>query len=617
MTAVIQSLNYVTAAGFVVLAAITLRDWLRFRVATRRYLALAVGLLAMVDVVGQVQKVLPAQVDLLASEVSIVGFMGAGYALLLFRDALVPLKLRTKAAVGALCAASVVLVSAITVWRSAPEAISVFAVVLLLGVWMGTVGEPVVRLWLVSRGRPAVQSARLRALSLGYGGLILILGVLLVGIAARPLLKDQRYLLATELLTLTVIPLLYLSFAPPAWIRRIWRSSEEEAFAAAIHELLLFSPSRIPLAKRSLDWAIRLVGGDGGVIIDSDGELLARTGVDGPDFDALTDRLSSGTAGVVNLGRDERVAIAVPLLTTEGTGGLGVVSGPFTPLFGSDEVQRLEQYSASFLAALERVRLVESLQSSERHVSELNRDLELRVAERTAQLEASNKELEAFSYTVSHDLRAPLRAVDGFARILLEEYGSRLDADGQHYLRQVTDNAVGMGQLIDGLLSFSRLNRLTMKSELVEPKAVVQRAIEQVKPDIADRTLEFEIHDLPPVRSDPILLGQVYANLISNAVKFTRHVSEARVEIGCNGSGEPHVYFVRDNGIGFDMRYADKLFGVFQRLHRSEEYEGSGAGLAIVQRIVHRHGGKIWAESEPGKGAAFYFTLSGAAGAAG
>jgi signal transduction histidine kinase len=376
---------------------------------------------------------------------------------------------------------------------------------------------------------------------------------------------------------------------------------------------MLFSPDRGTLARRSLDWATRLVGGDGGVVVDAGGEVLARTGVGGQHLEDLTSHLSAGAAGVFRLGSDDRVAIAVPLVTADGSGGLGVVSGPFTPLFGTDEVQRLEQYSAAFLTALDRVRLVEALQASERRVSELNRDLERRVAERTAQLEATNKELEAFSYTVSHDLRAPLRAIEGFARILVDEHRQQLDSEGLAYLSQVTHSAEDMGKLIDSLLTFSQLTRQPLEAELVEPKALVQRAVNQVKSGLSNRNVEFDIHDLPPVRSDPVLLGQVYANLIGNAVKFTRPVPAARVEIGCDRDGERPVFFVRDNGIGFDMRYAAKLFGVFQRLHRVEDFEGTGAGLAIVQRIVHRHGGAIWAESAPGRGASFYFTLGGGA----
>ncbi len=612
MATVIQFLNYVTAAGFVALAVITVRDWIGFRVASRLYLALAIGLLALVDVFSQVSSILPSQLSLLISEISIVGFMGAGYSLLLFRDTLVPLQRRTKLIVGGLCAGSVILVSAVTIWTKAPEVLGLLAVVLLLGVWMGTVSEPVVRLWLVSRSRPSVQKARLRALSLGYGGILLILAILLIGIGAQPLLRSQLYQLSTELLTLAVIPLLYLSFAPPQFVRRIWRQSEEEAFSSAIRELLLFSPDRETLAKRSVDWAMRLVGGDGAVIIDAGGEVLASKNVPDTDLAAILTPLTAGDAGVVRLDHDERVAIAIPMPTARGTARVGVISGPYTPLFGSDEVQRLEQYSASFLAALERVRLVESLQTSERHVSELNRDLEQRVAERTAQLEASNQELEAFSYTVSHDLRAPLRAVDGFARILLDEYAPHLDSEGRRYLNQVSDNAEDMGKLIDGLLSFSRLSRQPMQLEMVDPKAVALHAIENARVELGDRHVEFDVGDMPAVRSDRVLLGQVYANLIGNAIKFTRGIPEAKVEIGCDEVGEgPPVFYVRDNGVGFDMQFADKLFGVFQRLHRAEEYEGTGAGLAIVQRIVHRHGGRVWAESEPGKSTSFYFTLAG------
>ncbi len=457
-----------------------------------------------------------------------------------------------------------------------------------------------------------MQKARLRALSLGYGGILLILAVLLVGIGARPLLSSQAYQLGTELLTLAVIPLLYLSFAPPQFVRRIWRQSEEEAFSSAIRDLLLFSPDRETLARRALDWAMRLVGGDGAIIIDAGGEVLASKDVVGADLAAILSPLSAGDAGVVRLGDGERVAIAIPMPTARGTARLGVVSGPYTPLFGSDEVQRLEQYSASFLAALERVRLVESLQTSERQVSELNRDLERRVAERTAQLEASNHELEAFSYTVSHDLRAPLRAVDGFARILLDEYAPSLDSEGRRYLNQVTDSAEDMGRLIDGLLSFSRLSRQPMQLELVDSKAVAQQVIDAVRADLGERHVEFDLADLPAVRSDPVLLGQVFANLIGNAVKFTRGVADARVEVGWQGGdGAAPIFYVRDNGVGFDMQFADKLFGVFQRLHRAEDFEGTGAGLAIVQRIVKRHGGRAWAESEPGMSTTFYFTLSG------
>jgi light-regulated signal transduction histidine kinase (bacteriophytochrome) len=238
-------------------------------------------------------------------------------------------------------------------------------------------------------------------------------------------------------------------------------------------------------------------------------------------------------------------------------------------------------------------------------------ELERRVIERTAQLAAANQELEAFSYSISHDLRAPLRAINGFARILLEEHAPHLADEAQEYLALVRDNAQQMGQLINDLLAFSYLSRQLLTKQLVAPADLVRQVFSDLHAAQEGRDVNLVVGALPLCQADPALLKQVLVNLLANALKFTSRREVAVIEVGCREEQEEHVYFVKDNGVGFNMAYADKLFGVFQRLHRAEEYEGTGVGLAIVQRIIHRHGGRIWAEAAVDQGATFYFTLGG------
>lgn len=226
-----------------------------------------------------------------------------------------------------------------------------------------------------------------------------------------------------------------------------------------------------------------------------------------------------------------------------------------------------------------------------------------------ATLHATNTELEAFSYSVSHDLRAPLRAIHGFARILIEDHNAQLDPEAQRLLGVIDQNTRHMGQLIDDLLAFSRLGRQELDKERVDMRKLARGIADDVRRAEGDRPLDITVDALPPARGDRALLRQAVGNLVENAAKFTRGRTPARIEIGSRPDGGQTVYFVKDNGAGFDERYAGKLFGVFQRLHRAEEFEGTGVGLAIVQRIVQRHGGRVWAEGKLDQGATFYFTL--------
>ena len=245
----------------------------------------------------------------------------------------------------------------------------------------------------------------------------------------------------------------------------------------------------------------------------------------------------------------------------------------------------------------------------EQQIVSLNQQL----ARRSTELESSNRELEAFAYSISHDLRAPLRHMSGFTELLQKSAGAGLNEKGQRYLTVIMDAAKRMGNLIDDLLAFSRIGRAETHKATVSLEQLVQEALSEVRQDTAGRNIEWKIGPLPVWHGDRAMLRLVFVNLISNAVKFTRPRSPAQIEVGCtsgNADEDEVTLFVRDNGVGFDMKYVNKLFGVFQRLHTNEAFEGTGIGLATVQRIVYRHGGKIWAEGLVDNGATFYFSLS-------
>jgi PAS domain S-box-containing protein len=247
--------------------------------------------------------------------------------------------------------------------------------------------------------------------------------------------------------------------------------------------------------------------------------------------------------------------------------------------------------------------------AAEREIQQLTRDLETRVIERTAELQTANQDLEAFTYSVSHDLRAPLRHISGFAKILAEDFGPTLPAAALKHVQRIEQGADRMGQLVDELLDLARLGRQALTTQVTGLNAVVQDILTMLEPESAGRQVEWKIADLPIVECDPILIRQVFQNLIGNALKYSRPRSPAVIEIGQMEKEGETVIFVRDNGVGFSMKYADKLFGVFQRLHRAEEFEGTGVGLATVKRIVQKHGGAIWAEAALDQGSTFYFTL--------
>jgi len=304
--------------------------------------------------------------------------------------------------------------------------------------------------------------------------------------------------------------------------------------------------------------------------------------------------------------------IAFTLLLIAGVIGWAISTRITTPLRrvteAAEEVAESRHVAAIDIDRHDEIgRLADSFNTMTERVELARHELEDRVEQRTAELTAVNRELESFSYSVSHDLRAPLRAIVGFVQILEEDHGASLDPEARRSLDRVKANATRMGKLIDDLLAFAQITRVPLSRQRVDLTQIARiTADESIA--TASHAVELVIEPLPPCMGEPVLLKQVFANLISNAIKFTAKTERARVEIGATRNGET-VYYVRDNGAGFDERFAEKLFGVFQRLHRTVEFEGTGVGLAIVQRIINRHGGRVWAEGKVNQGATFYFTL--------
>jgi PAS domain S-box-containing protein len=316
------------------------------------------------------------------------------------------------------------------------------------------------------------------------------------------------------------------------------------------------------------------------------------------------DEFCNGTEKDLLFRRGIRSVTLLPLIIKDEVIGVLILASRQPAAYCEKDLDILRPLSDQFSLAMQNSWIYNE-------VKQQSLKLEKTVEERTCQLQKANEELEAFSYSVSHDLRAPLRGVDGFSRILLEEHISELSPDAQHYLTLVRKNAVQMGRLIDDLLTFSRTSRQELAKRSVDTAEMVRLVLEEQHGELEGREVEVIIGDLLPCQADPAMLKQVFFNLISNAIKYTRKKETARIEIGSFDRDGITTYFVKDDGVGFDMLRSGKLFGVFQRLHSESDFEGTGVGLALVQRIVRKHGGSIWAEAEVDKGATFYFALGG------
>ncbi len=410
----------------------------------------------------------------------------------------------------------------------------------------------------------------------------------------------------------------YLAFAPPRWLRSTWQTNELYAFLRefAGKDTQARATEILPYLCQA---ATRVVGGRASYVAlwdEANHTLVVQAG---DKAGSLGDALFPET-GPIRRAWDERkpqigkraslspegleladkagasVLVAVPIQTAERAWGVLITLMQRPPVFPQDDLALLALYTEQTALALEQLHLLDEQKAFVE-----------RLRQRGEQLEAANRELEAFSYSVSHDLRSPLRHIEGFTDLLLR--GATTDGQ-QHQLQRISEAAVRMGGLIDDLLAFSRMSRADLISMPVQLDQLVADAWRDLQGEVENRQIEWRFLPLPAVRGDPNLLRMVLTNLLSNAIKYSRDRTPAKLEVGAiPAAGNEVTIYVKDNGVGFDMQYADKLFGVFQRLHHSDEFEGVGIGLATVRRIVNRHGGRTWAEAVPGQGAVFYFTL--------
>lgn len=597
--------------AFLLVAVLSLVDYLRRPNRTRLEIALLFGCFAPTLLLAELQQILPEPVPWL-STLGSLAIVAQPYVLLrlVHRLRRVPTWIRTAGASGMLASWTILVVQALG--STLPQAVTLLIIVYFGGI------EAYCAAALFREGRARAGVARNRMLwgAAGSGWLaavILLAGVTIVVPGLRPVVSP-----GTQVLALLSAVSYYLGFTPPRGLRRSWQLGELYRFIRDTSGLGA-SERWERVLDRLCPAATGAVGGRGSAVWTREvsGSLLLRA-TDWPGGAAdLVPRIETELGQVLALKArrhwripTDRVAEAevgwveaLPIAGGGVTWGVLAVFLRAESLFPEDDLEVL---------ALLAEQTAESLRSADliAHQKELLEQVQGRIQER----ESAYRELEAFSYTVSHDLRAPVRTIHGFSQILLKEHAAGMNPEARQLLDRVHAGAGQMGMLIDDFLEFSRLGRQALQNRDIDLRHVVADLVAKLRNENPDRTIDFQVGDLPVCRGDPAMLRAVWTNLLANAVKFTRPRSEARIEVGSRMESEATVFFVRDNGVGFSMDYADKLFGVFQRLHRAEDFEGTGVGLAIVQRVVERHGGKVWAEGREGEGAMFSFSLGGTNG---
>jgi signal transduction histidine kinase len=574
-----------TALGFVWLGAATAFEWYRHRGRARGMLALSLGTLAVVAALGRLQALIGQSVAI--TVVIIIAFLFSGYFVLLFRDAFLPLSRRAGRAATALlgvsCAVGVV---AVTSLAHADRTVMTALGLELILAWAIFTGEPIVRFWLASRNLPSVQKARMRFLSFGFAVLIAILMVDVLGGSA---VQSPVAVIATQLIALAMVPVIYASFAPPALLRRIWRMGEEVELRAAIQDLLIFSPTQEALAEKAATWAKRLLGAQGAFIVDSEGGSMAASGINaGEVSEIMSARKSDPEGGIEQALMGSGAAIVVPLHLSEGTGFLGVTAGEFTPLFGSDEVNQLQGYASAVTAGLERARVTERLAAIERNKTQ-------------------------FLNLASHELRGPVTVVRGYLSMLEDGLLGNLNERGRKAVPVISAKVLEMNALIEQMIEAARLEdgALMLRPQEADLREIVGDAVEAARPLVEDKhELVVRIPDRPVrVRVDSERVKTIITNLISNAIKYSPAGGPVSCELVSRG-GLARVT-VRDSGLGIAKQDLPILFTRFGRVAtpQTDHLPGTGLGLYLARQLARLHGGEITVDSVTGQGSTFTLHL--------
>jgi signal transduction histidine kinase len=579
MSTLLLVLDWAIRAAFVLLTLAAVADWIRHRDRRHAYLAIAFGSLMTVILISAALggTGLPAQV---LTDIELVVFLMSGYALLMFRDSFIslgPLQ-RRAVTIGIVAVALVGLAAQLSAdpqRQNSPFQAAVTVVVLLT--WALCVLEPTLRMWRASIGRPAVERARLRAVSLGYAALVAeVLVVSLAGASAR----NETFTLVTSLVTLAIVPLLYVSFLPPSWLRWLWRQPEEDEFRKSLHDLLLYSPDRATLAQRALVWATRLVGGAEALIVDADGSMLASRGM----TVERAAELVSNPRPEVRTGR--ATTMVIPLHLQQGDGRLVIVSGPFTPGFGDDEVVRLRQYASSVTAGLDRVSLTERIASLEKAKTD-------------------------FLSVASHELRGPMTVIKGYLTMLESGALGDLSPRSMRVLPLLIAKSDEVNWMVEQMVEASRLEegRVVLKKQTADVMELTERAVEGMRTVLTSHELKVDKPSgVVNAEVDPDRFQIVIRNLLSNAAKYSPAGSTIKVIVSRNGGASVSV---TDEGIGIASEDQTRLFTRFVRIEKqsTQHISGTGLGLWLSREIARMHDGDLTVESTLGSGSTFTLQL--------